>query len=672
MDPLSISASIAGLVSLADLVFRQTKKYVKSARGSYKEVNDLYREVQGLSNVLHKLSLVAFDLELEATEGATIPFETAIDPSCIRECDLLLGRLRKGLSDTKSDLGSSSAFNRLQALLKWPFSSTETRELLDDVRRQKQVIDTAIAADSLGKMRSILSNQEKISAEMSDIQTAAQQILDNQAQVFADKQKKAVFDFFSKIDHRAEFEKNKRLRHSQTSLWLTQGQDFDEWYSTPGGRMWCSGIPGAGKSVIAVSVIEECLRRREVYKDTAVAYVFCTYRDASTYELSAILSSLCAQLALHNEQALEVLSNYHEELKKGSCSASQPSTDGLVRVVHEMSSFFSSVYLVIDGLDECGDHLATNVRSLTGISLSQREKLINLAILSRDELIIRQSLEPMFHHIEIAAQPEDIQLYVASQLEERIKTMNLKFRNLELKDQIMTELVDGAQGMFRWVACQLDHICNLPSDRARRYALGKLPPTLPATYERILTELDKLNDEAKQLVQRTLLLISLPPLRQLTFDELCEAISVDLDSDTLVDDDLVEKEEVLRWCGSLVRQSVESRTVEFSHFTVQKYLEEDCPKHPTIHQYGVSKDKAYALLGSLCLRYLTLKAPNYQLLPESAKAAESEHPSIMDNLRPSFISPSARHRAAQILVRAGAKHDLQLETPFISYNLACP
>ena len=39
---------------------------------------------------------------------------------------------------------------------------------------------------------------------------------------------------------------------------------------------------------------------------------------------------------------------------------------------------------------------------------------------------------------------------------------------------------------FRWVACQLDYLCVVGTDKKRREALGNLPPDLDKTYQRIL------------------------------------------------------------------------------------------------------------------------------------------------------------------------------------------
>lgn len=159
------------------------------------------------------------------------------------------------------------------------------------------------------------------------------------------------------------------------------------------------------------------------------------------------------------------------------------------------------------------------------------------------------------------------------------------------------------------MACQLDHLCDLPHDRARRKALNKLPPTLPATYERILLRIDdNYDEETKQLVQRILLLVFCGfPAPRLSARELCEAISISEDSDTLDDDEIVEEQDILRWCGSLLRTAREGQDIEFAHYTVQEYLQSDCQTHPALCFYGVSEEKSRNLYLRLSLRYLTLR-----------------------------------------------------------------
>ncbi|KAH7127964.1 hypothetical protein B0J13DRAFT_530646 [Dactylonectria estremocensis] len=621
MDPLSLSASIAGLVSLADLVFRNTVKYSKAVKGSRNELEGFVTEVKNLSVLLHDLSLVVFDLESDSLETTSNAKSSIFKLHHLHDCRQLLRRLENGLVSKKSQFDSPSGLDRLQSRLKWPFSSTETKEIIQDIERYKQTINLAISAESMSKLNECLSRQEDTNARVQDLQASIKKILDIETKISLDQKRRDVLGFFTKVNPRAEFEINRKLRHPLTGLWLTEGTDFEEWYSTPGSMAWFTGIPGAGKSVIAGAIISECLQRNMAGK--AVAYFFCTHRDKRTQQSSNILSSLCAQLALQDEAAYSILETYHDELRSNLHLQGEPEPESLIGVLQKMGGSYNQAFLIVDGLDECDDQVEINLKNLVSLAVRDDQEKISLALLSRDEVPIRHQVESDFRCIELEAHTEDIQLYVASELEQRINSRKLRLRDMTLKDQIMAKLVDGAKGMFRWVACHLDHMCELPTDRARRAALEKLPPTLPATYERILMRVEDCDNEVKRLVQRTLLLMSsgfdssLQDLR-LNFREICEAVSLADDSDTLYDDEVVDEQEILRWCGSLVRASGDGKRIEFAHFTVQEYLQNDCLKHPTLGKYGVSEEKACQLLGPLCLRFITLQ--NYERPPEATIA----------------------------------------------------
>ncbi|KAF9767346.1 hypothetical protein IL306_000105 [Fusarium sp. DS 682] len=560
MDPLSLSASIAGLVSLADLVYRASTKYVRGFKGAREEVQNLSSEIRNLSVVLHNLSLIAFDLEeSQPVDGDPGSRQiSGLKPHHLHDCQQLLMKLEKSLFNKEAQIDSTSRLERLQGRLKWPFSSDETKEVIQDVQRQKQTIDLALGAESLGKLKILLSRQSDANARVEKVQVTVEELLKALSKIAHDKKHNDVLGAFEKASPYREFETNRKLRYDLTGLWLTEGQDFQDWYTTAGSRIWFTGIPGAGKSVLAAAIIEECLRRNTGSSGTGLAYFFCTYRDESTHDVVSIFSSLCAQLALQNERSFRKLEEYYHELRSDRSFRREPSAEGLTKVLQSMCTMYSKVYLIIDGLDECGDQIATSVRKLATLTASSVSQVISLALLSRDEILIREILDDQFHNVEIAAHTEDIRLYVASELEQRITTRELRLRDLSLKDQIMNRLVDGAKGMFRWVACQLDHLCELPTDRARKQALDKLPPTLFATYERILMKVEGYSDDVKRMVQRTLLFISAPcpnSLDTLSFEEAREVISLADGSDTLDEDEVVEKAEVLRWCGSLVRTS---------------------------------------------------------------------------------------------------------------------
>lgn len=443
---MEAAASVAGLIALADLVFRYSVKYTKSSKGARKEIEDLSRETGNLALVLHRLSFVAIRLaETQSCDGTEVPSNITLHH--LYDCEQLLVRLKKRLGSAESDISSVSRIERFQGHLKWPFSSTEAKEILQDLERHKHTIDLALAADSLNSLILLLSRQSTTNSRIDKVQEVVKEILDIETKIVLDKKRKEVLELFTKANPYSEFDTNRRLRQGLTGLWLTQGPDFEEWYTTPGGKVWCSGIPGAGKSVLAAAIIDECLQRNAVNSGAALAYFFCTYRDERTQKPATILSSLCSQLARQDENAFEMLQEYHDDLTSKHQLPAEASTKRLIRILRSMCSSFDRVYIIVDGLDECTHHVEECVESLTSLLTSPHDETLNLALLSRGEIPIRIIVEEQFQNIEIEAHTEDLQRYVACELEHRIASRKLRLRDLGLKDEIMARLVDGAKGM---------------------------------------------------------------------------------------------------------------------------------------------------------------------------------------------------------------------------------
>ena len=446
MDPLSIAGSIAGLVSLADLVFRTTATYIKCVREARKEVEDLLEEVKQFSLLLHNLSL--------ATSGLEITAEPVASPSSdfrstfILDCQQVLGRIKDNLEKAKHDFENPSTLSRVHHRLKWPFSTTDTKDIIQTLQRHRQIINVALSADSLSHLKVCLSRQEDASQRIIDVQTTANKILDIVTKVRLDQTRREILEFFTKhTNPRLDFETSKNLRHPQTGQWFTEGDDFKEWQRTPGSRIWISGIPGAGKSVLAGLIITECLQLSSLSDESCSAYFFCTYRDKKTQLSKNILSSLASQIARQNEQAFKILEGYYDDLKLDNDLPADPSANKLLEILSKMAACFDQVFIVVDGLDECETDDDDVAQILARLAALQGDSSITTALLSRDVIHIREQLEVDFTHIDVEAHTDDIQLYVACEIEKLISEKKLRIRNLSLKDQIMTQLVTGAKGM---------------------------------------------------------------------------------------------------------------------------------------------------------------------------------------------------------------------------------
>ena len=159
---------------------------------------------------------------------------------------------------------------------------------------------------------------------------------------------------------------------------------------------------------------------------------------------------------------------------------------------------------------------------------------------------------------------------------------------------------------FRWVTCQIDHICALSNDRSRRKALDTLPPDLPTTYERILGRVIASNKENQVIVQKTLRWI-LWAVYPLSLSALSEAISISVGDQMLDREALVDPESVLQWCGSLIR-TPGADTLELAHYSVKEYLEmiDGRANYPYVmFRSDVEHDSLE--LAKTCLTYLCLE-----------------------------------------------------------------
>ncbi|TGO25672.1 hypothetical protein BPAE_0075g00270 [Botrytis paeoniae] len=159
MDPLSVSTSISGLISVLDLIAGKSYKYVKEVRGFIQEVKKLVNEMTDLYGILNQLRLIVsrFDDEL---------ISSIIQFQHIDACRTLLDRIKERLdkaerddiSSKKSAIGRKSS-NLGRALI-WPFSVGETRALIDDVTTQKSTLMFALQVNGMNALFDALSDQK--------------------------------------------------------------------------------------------------------------------------------------------------------------------------------------------------------------------------------------------------------------------------------------------------------------------------------------------------------------------------------------------------------------------------------------------------------------------------------------------------------------------------------
>ncbi|KAK8110140.1 uncharacterized protein PG998_006597, partial [Apiospora kogelbergensis] len=590
-DPLSISASIAGVVTLADAVFGRLHKYAKKAKDAPAEVKELSAQVNQLGGLHNSLARLARTLDDEL-------FDVSLRMQHVDSCSFILTKLDKMLQKAEKDLEKPGQLDRLQRKMKWPFSTSQIKEYMTELSIHQESISLALSADTMNGLLHCLSFERKILDTTEDIRREVRETRKITRRIEESSERTKILNAFLKNNPQEGYEMSLNLRHPRTGLWLLRLPAFQTWLDIPGSKLWLSGIPGAGKTVLAASIIEAALTRSS--DKIAVGFYFCDYKTEATWTPANILSVIATQLALQSEEAYEELASFYERLHPPNGLPRNPRALEMSMILSTMTSKFDRVFIIVDALDECGQYTPFVVETLTSYANDNDNTCV--ALLSRDEDEIRFGLGDDFQNMEIAAHSEDVAEYVSSEIQERVRTGRLRVGGGDLLAEIQQKLVNKAHGMFRWVTCQLDHLGECQSDQACREALDTLPPDLEETYVRIL---QRIKQSQQVLAEMTLNFVGYIS-KDLSIPMLQQAVSVRPDQRWVSPQNVIYEEAISRACSSLIRKTNDGNHFEFAHFSVREFLESENLNRVNLDRFRISQSRCSMIFTSQCLQYIQL------------------------------------------------------------------
>ncbi|KAI0600874.1 NACHT domain protein [Biscogniauxia sp. FL1348] len=344
-----------------------------------------------------------------------------------------------------------------------------------------------------------------------------------------------------------------------TGTWLLQDTTFKEWLHAAAESsrvMWLQGIPGAGKTYLASTVIAE------VQSLGRTAFAFLSYKENRNATAISILHSLIFRV-VSGEDDLEtvVCQSCKEESKR--------SLQGATELLTTVLACAGPVYLIVDGLDEIDEgergrlitQLLLILKSSHGVRLfiSSRAEADLISILRNDATVLRVDQR----------NSECIKTFV-----ERWARHWLVEREFLQEEQTEIEaglapLAAKSQGMFLYARVVLNSIKFLDSFEDIREELYVLPETLHDAYGRILKRINRLdNRTVKEKARAILGWVACSPT-PLTVQEVQQALSIDLKNPGnlgIIRGNL----DIARICGPIVE--VVDDYIQFVHFTVKEYL----------------------------------------------------------------------------------------------------
>ncbi|KAL1625640.1 hypothetical protein SLS56_007224 [Neofusicoccum ribis] len=373
-----------------------------------------------------------------------------------------------------------------------------------------------------------------------------------------------VLDFCSKNDHQTTWKQTRKVGNAAL---FTQLAEYQKWKDCSiSNTLLCMGKLGSGKSVLLANIVDDLNIHAEKDK-IVVAYFFCRNDIPESLKARTILGSLARQL-LHTTSDLTMVAEVCEE------NRSIEDTEKVLGLLFRGFPSCHKAYFVLDGLDECD---RSERESLTQ-ELQKIQETLKLLLCISFRIEPNNGLESIierFAATHIATIPDDnpdIEAFIEADLESCLQNRKLVIGDPTLILEIQDALLKGSQGMFLWVALQIQSLCGMKTDEAIRDALADLPKDLSETFSRILHKSGQSRQSGKSYQTRILQLV-FAASRPLTADEVREALSViPGDTNWTPSRMLNDVYSALACCGCLLTVDEEESTVRFVHHSVKQYL----------------------------------------------------------------------------------------------------
>jgi Cdc6-like AAA superfamily ATPase len=227
-----------------------------------------------------------------------------------------------------------------------------------------------------------------------------------------------------------------KRRQAGTGQWFLDAPEMIKWLSDAKGTLFCPGIPGAGKTMLAAIAIDHLLKSTQ-NNSHGVAYVFCNYKDEQ--DASSMLAAILKQLVQGQLSALEHIERLHQKHRQGT----RPSIDEICEAIRKVLTYYPTTHMVVDALDECRTSDGTRQQFLVKLRDLQAGQGFGLMTTSRFIPDIENSFKDAAI-LEVKASKDDVECFVAGQMGRLPKCLQ---RNIALQKTVQEKIAEATDGM---------------------------------------------------------------------------------------------------------------------------------------------------------------------------------------------------------------------------------
>ncbi|KAJ5311653.1 hypothetical protein N7476_007513 [Penicillium atrosanguineum] len=600
MDPLSLTASIAGIATAAFQIIG----ILGTIGAGGEERLQLLQELTGLW-----ITITAVQAQL-APDG--IVLDEAHFPPQLRtllESDGLVKEMKGLVEDVEKKLKPRSSRVNLRHIgqsLGWPLAKPDVVQFIGRMGRMQQTLHVMLDQTNLSLTREIHHDGQAVKA------------------VIDEGRLKAIIGWVSPLNFVARQSQFFKDHHEGSCKWFLGCEDFRQWKESENAVLFCPGIPGAGKTFLSSIVINELdklrLSDKGGVKDSAILMLYCKWDDSQSQSIDCLLASLVKQVAQRYGLVSEETTNM---FLKHSKSETSPGREEYLTILNAELNRFPKTFVVVDGLDELREERS---RLLLVETLTSMNIKINLMVTSRPvdnitrhfafleraiycDICGKGGQRYQFHcsecdeevssgfdlcescfqkgdrcshkgHflvkqfnsgiINIAAMEEDLLTYVKW----RIGSSEFLERCVETKTVLMADIVDTVVkengGMFLLAKFNMDTLASKMRPGEVKDALKDLPKELDDTYNEAMMRIKDLPSSRKEVAMEFLRWVVFAE-RPLEVHEIEHAIAVSDDDHDIDPDNVIRAQVLASMCEGIVRFD-ESDCVRLVHFSAKNFF----------------------------------------------------------------------------------------------------
>ncbi|KAJ7453087.1 ankyrin repeat-containing domain protein [Mycena latifolia] len=590
-DPIGLVGLVASVLQLVNTV-AQIRGYIKDFRDAPKDQWQLLLEIESLEPLVEELEE---RIKRNQAAGMTSGLQQFEQP--LFQLKGMMGRLMKRLNSTgiskvsnqvvwplwgKEDVEEGlNTIERFKSLLTawlgmdiWK-SAQDITSLIQDFTEEQRIDHSYImkSVKDLAQEHRVAHNQtitniqdatEEQRTDHNYIAKSVRNVARSQEQYHDAEERDEIIEWFSPLNFFLRQADIFNARQPGTGRWLLEDDLFAAWKSGTGKILWCVGMPGAGKTVLA-SIVVDNLRTNAGSMSTGVAVLYLNHKETGAQSPSNLLAGLWRQLVLEKPLSSAV----HQLYRKHREPRTRPSLEEIHGALRSTISQYSEVFLVVDALDEYPEEQ----RDVLLRKLFTLGSTVNLLLTSRPHINIDNIIGSAdIENLEIRATEDDVRQYIEAQI---LKSSRLSkhIKNCpDLRNKIERRIVGRSDGMFLLAKLYIDSLTTKHTVKAVREALDKMPSDLTGAYDELMERINRQSEDDKDIAQRTLSWVS-NAKRLLHIVELREALAVEHGATKLDPDTLLDPEIIISVCAGLVIVNEEDDLVRLIHYTAQDYMD---------------------------------------------------------------------------------------------------